>query len=254
VNSSSRPTNVSFQSSSPPGMVSPEVLSPAERQQENPIWVDLTPLNRAALSTIQEQYGLPSEAMTYFLLHYQSAKLIHAGPVLFLVTFLAVPSSRYLFTMRELKICVSSTVIVTMCGPAGKALPDLAQNLPAPSLNGGQIGQLLHDLLEETVRSYEAIVKAVEERGRCDVPREEKQRRRKQVEKLVRFLREEQSFLGNVTREGRKLLAAEESRQIRGIAERVGVLARTAWETTLERKALVANPAIPAATQAGDDA
>ncbi|MBI3797612.1 MAG: hypothetical protein HY268_11690 [Deltaproteobacteria bacterium] len=254
MNPSVRPTNVPLPSSSPPGMVSPDILAPAERQPENPIWVDLTPLNRAALSTIQEQYGLPSEVMTYFLLHYPSAKLIHAGPVLFLVTFLVTPSSRSLFTLRELKICVSSTVVATMCGPAGKALPDLAQHFPLPSLSGERTGQLLHGLLEETVRSYEAIVRTVEGRGRGEVPREETQRRRKQVEKLVRFLREEQSFLGNVTREGRKLLAAEESRQIRSIAERVGVLARTAWETTLERKVLAAHPAIPGATQAGDDA
>jgi len=254
VNPSVRPTNVPLQSSSPPGMVSPDILSPEARQPENPIWVDLTPLNRAALSTIQEQYGLPSEVMTYFLLHYPSAKLIHAGPVLFLVTFLAIPSSRYLFTLRELKICVSSTVVATMCGPAGKALPDLAQHLSRLSLSGGGISPLLCGLLEATVRSYEAIVRTVEERGRGEVPREETQRRRKQVEKLVRFLREEQSFLGNVTREGRKLLAAEESRQIRGIAERVGVLARTAWETTLERKVLAANPEVPVATLAGDEA
>ena len=253
MNPSSRPTNVPFQSSSLPGMVSPEVLSPAERQPENPTWVDLTPLNRAALSTIQEQYGLPSEVMTYFLLHYPSAKLIHAGPVLFLVTFLLVRSSLYVFTLRELKICVSSTVIATMCGPAGKALPDLAQNLPLLSPRAGRIGQLLCGLLEGTVRSYEAIVRAVEEQRPDDVPREERQRRRKQVEKLVRFLREEQAFLGNVAREGRKLLAVEESRQIRSIAERVGALARAAWETTVERKTLSASPEISVATQEGGD-
>ena len=253
MNSSSRPSNTPSQSP-PPGMVSPEVGSPAERQHDDPIWVDLTPLNRAAHSTIQEQYGLPSEAMTYFLLHYQSSKLIHAGPVLFLVTFLAVPSSRYLFILRELKICVSSTVITTMCRPAGKALPDLVQNLPPLSHNGERIGQLLCGLLEETVRSYEAIVRTIEERRRDGVPREERQRQRKQVEKLIRFLREGQAFLGNVAREGRKLLATEESQQIKRIAERVGVLARTAWETTLERNALSASLEIPVATQEGGEA
>ena len=236
MNTSSRLTNLPFRSSSPPGMASSDTLSPAERQQANPLWVDLTPLNRAALGTIQERYGLPSEAMTYFLLHYQSAKLIHAGPALFLVTFLAVPSLRHLFTMRELKICVTPTVIATLCGPAGRAQPDFMQTFPLPGFGGERIGQFLCGLLEGTIGSYEAIVGTVEERRLDDGPREESHRRRKQVEKLVRFLREEQAFLGNVAREAGKLLAAEESHQIRSIEERVAVLARVAWDTLRPKK------------------
>jgi Mg2+ and Co2+ transporter CorA len=212
-------------------MAAPDVVSPAARQPENPVWVDLTSMNRAALSTIQERYGLPPEVMTYFLLHYQSAKLIHAGPALFLVTFLAVPSLRYLFTTRELKMCVAPTVVATLCGSAGRTQPDLMQTLPLPSLSGERIGQFLCGLLEGTVGSYEAIVRTVEERRRDNVPRDERQQRRKQGEKLVRFLREEQAFLGSVAREGGKLLAAEESRQIKSVEEHVGVLARVAWET-----------------------
>jgi len=231
----------------------PNVLAPAERRQGNPIWVDLTPLNRAALSTIQERYGLPSEAMTYFLLHYQSTKLIHAGPALFLVTFLAVPSVRHLFTTRELKICVSSTVVATKCGAAGRTQPDLMQTLALPSLSGERVGQFLCGLLEGTVRSYEAIVKAVEERHLDDVPREERQRWPKRVEKLIRFLREEQTFLGNVAREGGKLLAAEEGRQIRSVEERVGVLARVAWGTLRGEKDLQASSgSVPAAQEGGN--
>ena len=231
----------------------PNVLAPAERRQGNPIWVDLTPLNRAALSTIQERYGLPSEAMTYFLLHYQSTKLIHAGPALFLVTFLAVPSVRHLFTTRELKICVSSTVVATKCGAAGRTQPDLAQTLSLPNLSGERVGQFLCGLLEGTVRSYEAIVKAVEERHLDDVPREERQRWPKRVEKLIRFLREEQTFLGNVAREGGKLLAAEEGRQIRSVEERVGVLARVAWGTLRGEKDLQASSgSVPAAQEGGN--
>lgn len=231
----------------------PTVLSPAERQQENPIWIDLTPLNRMALSTIRERYGLPSEAMTYFLLHYQSTKLIHAGPALFLVTFLAVPSVRHLFTTRELKICVSSTVVATKCGAAGRTQPDLAQTLSLPSLSGERTGQVLCGLLEGAVRSYEAIVKAVEERHLDDVPREERPRWHKRVEKLIRFLREEQTFLGNVAREGGKLLAAEEGRQIRSVEERVGVLARVAWGTLRGGKDLQASSgSVPAAQEGGN--
>lgn len=253
MNPSSRPTNVPFQASSPPGMASPRVLSPAARQPENPLWVDLTSLNRTALSTLQDRYGLPSEVMTYFLLHYQSAKLIHAGPALFLVTFLAVPSSRYLFTTRELKICVTPTVVATLCGLAGRTQPELMQTLPLPSLSGGRRGQFLCGLLEGTVGSYEAIVRAIAEWRLDDVPRAERPRRRKQVEKLARFLREEQAFLSNVAHEGGKLLAAEESRQIKSIEERVGVLARVAWNTLGGGKDLQASPgSVPTAQEDGN--
>ena len=254
MNISSRLTNLPFRSLSPLGMASSDVLSPAERQQANPIWVDLTPLNRAAFGTIQERYGLPPEAMTYFLLHYQSAKLNHAGPALFLVTFLAVPSSRYLFTTRELKMCVSSAVIATMCGSAGRTQSELVQTLSLPSLSRGRIGQLLCGLLEGTVGSYEAIVRTVAERRRDNVPGEERQRWHKRIEKLVRFLREEQSFLGSVAREGGKLLAPEESRQIKSIEERVGVLARALWEANLQRKDLSARSETTVTTQEGGDA
>jgi Mg2+ and Co2+ transporter CorA len=235
-------------------MASPEVLSPVERQPENPIWVDLTSLNRAALSTVQERYGLPPEVMTYFLLHYQSAKLIHAGPALFLVTFLAIPSARYLFTTRELKMCATPTVAATLCGPAGRTQSDLMQTLPLPSLSGERIGQVLCGLLEGTVGSYEAIVRVVEKWHRDNVPQDERQRQRKQVEKLVRFLREEQAFLGSVVHEGGKLLAPEESRQIKSIEERVSVLARVAWETLRRGAGRKTSLEIVPTTQEGGDA
>jgi hypothetical protein len=185
---------------------------------------------------------LPPEATTYFLLHYQSAKLIHAGQALFLVTFLAVPSLRHLFATRELKICVTPTVIATVYRSPGKVQPDLARTLPLPSLGGGRRGQFLCGLLEGTIGSYEAIVKAVEERRLNDVPSEERQRWRKRVEKFIHFLRDERVFLGNVVREGGKLFAAEESQQIRCLEERVGVLARVAWDTLRGEKDLQASP------------
>ncbi len=253
MNTSFRSGDAPSRLSSPPGIGSPDVRPPAAGQPENPIWVDLTPLNRAALSTIQERYGLPPEAMTYFLLHYQSAKLIHAGQALFLVTFLAVPSLRHLFTTRELKICVTPTVIATVCGPSGRAQPDLGRTLPLPSLSRGRIGQFLCGLLEGVVGSYEAIVKAVEERRLDDVPREEKQQWHRRVEKFIHCLRDEQVFLGNVVREGGKLFSAEESQQIRCLEERVGVLARVAWDTLRGEKDLQASPgSVPRAQEGGN--
>jgi Mg2+ and Co2+ transporter CorA len=254
VNTSFRSGDVLSRLPSLPGMAASDVLPPTEGQPENLIWVDLTSLNRAALSTVQERHGLPPEAMTYFLLHYQSAKLIHAGPALFLVTFLAVPSSRHLFTTRELKICITPTVIATRHGSSGRAQPDLGRTLLLPSLSGGRIGQFLCGLLEGTVGSYEAIVKAVVVRRRDEVPKEERPRWRKRIEKLVHFLREEQAFLGNVTREGGKLLATEEGRQIKSIEERVGALARVAWDTLREEKNLPASPESVLPAQEGGNA
>jgi hypothetical protein len=205
--------------------------------------MDLPSADRLTLSAAQERYGLPPEAMTYFLLRYQSAKLIHAGPALFLVTFLAVPSLRHLFTTRELKICVTPARIVTLCGPSGRAQLELARTLPLlPGLRAGGAGQFLCGLLAGVVGSYETIVKTVEDQRRDDAPPEERQRWRKRVEKLVHFLRDEQVFLSNVVREGGKLFAAEESQQFMRLEERVGVLARTVWATArLKRDETTAN-------------
>ncbi len=255
MNTSSRLTNLPFRSSSPPGMASPDTLSPAEKQQANPLWVDLTPLNRAALSTIQERYGLPSEAMTYFLLHYPSAKLIHAGPALFLVTFLAVPSLRHLFITRELKVCVTPTQIVTLCGPSRKARSDLARVLPRlPSPSAGGAGQFLCGLLAGVVESYEALVKGVEERRLDEASKEQQQRWRTRVEKFIRFLRDEQAFLGSVARGGGKLLTAEENQQLTRLEERVGVLARVVWDALRGGEGLKTSPESVPTTQAGGDA
>jgi Mg2+ and Co2+ transporter CorA len=254
VNPSSRPTTVPFQASSPPGMAAPDVVSPAERQPENPLWVDLTPLHSTALSTVQERYGLPPEAMTYFLLHYQSAKLIHAGPALFLVTFLAVPSLRHLFITRELKVCVTPTQIVTLCGPSRKARSDLARMLPQlPSLSAGGAGQFLCGLLAGVVGSYEALVKGVEARGLDEASKEEQQRWQTRVEKLIRFLRDAQAFLGNVARGGGKVLTAEENQQLTRLEERVGVLARVAWEALRGGEGRKTSPeSVPLTHQGGD--
>jgi hypothetical protein len=81
------------------------------------------------------------------------------------------------------------------------------------------------------VVSYEAVVKAVEERCLDDVPWEERQRWRQRIEKLIRFLRDERVFLNGVAREGGKLFAAAESRQLLCLEARVGVLARVVWNT-----------------------
>jgi Mg2+ and Co2+ transporter CorA len=79
-------------------------------------WIDLAGTDRLTLDAVQECYSLPPEAIPYFLLQHQSAKVLHAGSALFLVTFLTVPSIRSLFTLQELKLCVTLTRVVTWCG------------------------------------------------------------------------------------------------------------------------------------------
>ena len=236
MNTSCRPTDALSPLLSQPRPVPRDLPPRAAQQPDEVTWVDLPSADRLTLGAARERYGLPPEAMTYFLLRYQSAKLIHAGPALFLVTFLAVPSLRHLFTTRELKICVTPPQIVTLCRLSSGTPPALVRTLPLPSLCRGRIGQLLCGLLEGAVGSYEAIVKAVEDRRLDDTPREERQRWHKRVEKLIRFLRDEQVFLSNVAREGVKLFTGEESQQLLRLEERVGVLARVVWGTTRPKK------------------
>src|SRR5262249_35056860 len=217
---------------SQPGPIRRDLPSRAGQQPAEMTWVDLPPTDRLTLSTARERYDLPPEALTYFLLHYQSAKLNHAGPTLFLITFLAVPSLRHLFTTRELKICVTPTQIVTLYGSSGRTQPGLARTLPLlAGLSGGGVGRFLCGLLVGVVGSYEAVVKTVEERRVDDVPWEGRQRWHQQVEKLIRFLRDERVFLNGVAREGGKLFTAEESQQLLCLEARVGRLARVVWNT-----------------------
>jgi Mg2+ and Co2+ transporter CorA len=190
-------------------------------------WIDLPSTNRLTLDAVRERYGLPPEAMTYFLLRYESVKVIHAGSALFLVTFLTLPSPRSLFTLRELKLCVTSTRVVTWCGSSGRAQPELVRLLPGlPSLGAQGVGSCLCGLLAGVVASYEAIVNLVEEQRLNNEPREERQRWSNRIEKFLRFLRDERVFLARVTREGRK---TEENQQLLHLEERVGTLARRVW-------------------------
>jgi hypothetical protein len=193
-------------------------------------WIDLSGADRLTLDTVQERYGLPPEAITYFLLRHQSAKVIHAGSALFLVTFLALPSLRSLFTPQELKLCVTSTRVVTWCGSSGRGQPELARLLPGlPNLSAQGVGPCLCGLLAGVVASYEAIANMVENRHLPNGLLEKRQWGGNGTEKILRFLRDERVFLGHVAREGKKLLATEEHQQLLQLEERVGALAHRVW-------------------------
>ncbi|MBI3245979.1 MAG: hypothetical protein HYZ50_05685 [Deltaproteobacteria bacterium] len=230
MNTPARPTDGRALHFSSTGPVGGSVFPQAVPQPEGMTWIDLSGADRLTLDTVQERYGLPPEAITYFLLRHQSTKVIHAGSALFLVTFLALPSRRSLFTPQELKLCVTSTRVVTWCGPSGRGQPALARRLPGlPSLGAQGVGPCLCGLLTGVVASYETIANLGENRRFLNGLREEQQWRDKRTEKFLRFLHGERVFLGHVARESKKLLATEEHQQLLHLEERVGALARRVW-------------------------
>lgn len=207
-------------------------------------WMDLPSLNRFTFDAVRERYGLPPETITYFLLRHQSAKVIHAGSALFLITFLTAPSVRALFTPRELKLCVTPTRVVTWCGPSRRGQPALAQLLPGLlSLSAQGVGPCLCDLLAGVMASYEIIADMVEDRRLLNGMREEQQRWGNRTEKFLRFLRDQRVFLGHVAREGRKVFAAEQSQQLLRFEERVDILARRVWSAVRRQDGETMSPA-----------
>ena len=96
-------------------------------------------------------------------------------------------------------------------------------------------------------------MKGVEERGLDEASKEEQQRWQTRVEKLIRFLRDGQAFLGSMARGSGKLLTAEENQQLTRLEERVGVLARVAWEALRRGKGRKTSPeSVPMTHQGGD--
>lgn len=250
--------NISYRSTgvdppAPSGIASRESRQPTARRPDPTVWIDLSDVARLTFDAARERYDLPPEVMTYFLLRYQSAKLIHAGSALFLVTFLAAPSLRHLFTTCELKICVTPTRIITLCESSGRTPFELRRSLPLLSgLDTAGPGRFLCSLLAGVIESYAGIVQTVQEQRLESTPRVEQQRWRKRVEKLIRCLRDTQGFLCRVAHGGKKLFANEEGQRLQQLEERSGALARAAWETLQpqrqENDALVVTRAVKKGT------
>ena len=75
------------------------------------MWLNLTLLNRPGLTQVLERYALPLEVTTYFQLKFQSPKVIAVDRAVFLATAVVAPSSRQLFVLHELKLCVTPTLV-----------------------------------------------------------------------------------------------------------------------------------------------
>jgi Mg2+ and Co2+ transporter CorA len=211
----------------------------SELGPEEPAWVDLPGADRAVLEEMQQALGFSPEVITYGLLRYRVAKVIHTDSGLFLVTFLTLPHSSSLFTLWELKMCVSSRFLLTVHRFSSPVPLSLESRLPG--LRGAidfGTGHLLRVILERTVQSYETVVAEIEKRlprgAKRDpgqTPEEQaRSRRMSRGEKFALFLRNQRVFLQNVEREGRKLFHPNDRTRLKWLEERVGVLARIAWE------------------------
>ncbi len=243
MNMIARPTDGHAARSPVTERVADQTWSQTVPQPEEMRWIDLSSAERFTLDALQERYGLPPEAITYFLLRHQSAKVIHAGATLFLVTFVALPSRRALFTLQELKLCVTPTRLVTWCRSSGRGQLALARLPGLPSLSVQSVGSWVCGLLTGVAASYEAIVTLIEKRRLKQEPQAERQQQQKRIEKFLRFLRDQRVFFGRVAREGRKLLAPEEHQQLLQLEERVDAFARRVWSVTSRRGAEAASPA-----------
>ena len=201
--------------------VAPQSLPSKLIRSVESCWVELTQVDKWTLSKVQNQYGLPPEVLTYFLLSYQSPKLIHAGSSLFLVTFMVTPSASELFSLHELKICVTPAKILTLSEPSNARPSPLAQQLPIlPHLSTTGVGPFLHSLLREVIWAHERIVDECIQPpsgvGPLWGP--------KRVALFRRLLGHQQTFLRTVLREGDRLFPTQERLQLGKLEQRVGQL------------------------------
>jgi hypothetical protein len=177
---------------------------------DDAVWLDLTSLNRTGLNQVLEQYAVPPEVATYFLLRYQSPKIIHARSALFVVIWLAAPSLRHVFTLRELKICVTPTLVATVGEPSVRVQQrERLLSLPPPTSAGG-VGRLLGDLLGGVLISYEAVMKTLSDQSPNTMAKEEQRLWRLRVEKFVEVLRGASIVLSQVARAEGKLMFVDD--------------------------------------------
>lgn len=194
----------------------------AVQSSDGAVWMDLTLLNRTGLNQVLEHYDVPREVATYFFLRYQSPKVIHAGSALFVMIFLASPSLRHVFSLRELKICLTPTLVAMVCKPFVHAKPnrDRILPLPPPRLRCS-IGRLLSDLLERVLTSYETVVKTISDQSPGGMRKDERQLWRQRVEKFAEVLRGACIVMSQVARAERKLALTNDLKHFDALATRL---------------------------------
>jgi len=194
----------------------------AVQSSDGAVWLDLTLLNRTGLNEVLEHYDVPREVATYFFLRYQSPKVIHAGSALFVVIFLAAPSLRHVFSMREFKICLTPTLVATVREPFvyAKSSRDRILPLPPPRPTGS-VGRLLSNLLGRVLSSYETVVKTISDQSPGGVGKEERQLWRQRVEKFAEVLRGTYLVMSHVVRAERKLAMTDDLKHFDALATRL---------------------------------
>ena len=198
----------------------------AVQSSDGAVWIDLTLRNRTGLNQVLEHYDVPREVATYFFLRYQSPKVIHAGPALFVMIFL--PSLRHLFSLWELKICLTPTLIATVCEPFVHAKPnrDRIPPLPPPRPRGS-VERLLSDLLGRVLSSYEAVVKTIADQSLSGMEKEERQLWRQRVEKFAEVLHGARIVMNHVARAEQKLALPDDLKHFDALAIRLETLILT---------------------------
>lgn len=200
----------------------------AVQSSDGAVWIDLTLRNRTGLNQVLEHYDVPREVATYFFLRYQSPKVIHAGSALFVMIFLAAPSLRHLFSLWELKICLTPTLVATVCEPFVHARPN-RDRIPSlsPPRPTGSVEWLLSDLLGRVLISYETVVKTIADQSLSGMGKEERQLWRQRIEKFAEVLHGARIVMNHVARAEQKLALTDDLKHFDALAIRLETLIRT---------------------------
>lgn len=200
----------------------------AVQSSDGAVWLDLMLRNRTGLNQVLEHYDVPREVATYFFLRYQSPKVIHAGPALFVMIFLAAPSLRHMFSLWELKICLTPTLVATVCEPFVHAKPNRDRIPPFPPPRPtGSAERLLCDLLGRVLTSYETVVKTIADQSLSGMGKEERQLWRQRVEKFAEVLHGARIVMNQVAHAARKLALTDDLKHFDAVATRLKTLIRT---------------------------
>jgi hypothetical protein len=192
------------------------------QSSDGAVWLDLTLLNHTGLNQVLEHYDVPREVATYFFLRYQSPKVIHAGSALFVMIFLAAPSLRHMFSLQELKICLTPTLVATVCRPFVHAKPNLDRMLPLPPARPtGSVGWLFRDLLGRALTSYETVVKTISDQSPGRMGKEERQLWCQRVEKFAEVLRGACVVMSRVAHAERKLALTDDLKHFDALTTRL---------------------------------
>jgi Mg2+ and Co2+ transporter CorA len=200
----------------------------AVQSSDGAVWLDLTLRKRTGLNQVLEHYDVPREVATYFFLRYQSPKVIHAELSLFMIIFLATPSLRHIFSLWELKICLTPTLVATVCEPFVHAKPnrDRLPPLPPPRPTGS-VEWLLSDLLGRVLSSYETVVKTIADQSFSGMEKEERQLWRQRVEKFAEVLHGARLVMSHRARAERRLALTDGLKHFAALATRLETLIRT---------------------------